>query len=120
MALPAHGDGAPEGEFRAAQARWFVAQPRAVLQDPDPSARRRPASRLHKALEDTGIKLDYVASHVLSASGGAILDALKQARPTVWCSRGWSRTARASRSRRSVRRWWVASSYAIRSRSYAG
>jgi transposase len=38
--------------------------------------RQREANRLHKALEDTGIKLDCVASDVLGASGRAMLDAL--------------------------------------------
>jgi transposase len=38
--------------------------------------RRREAQRLHKALEDTGIKLDCVASDILGKSGRAMLDAL--------------------------------------------
>jgi transposase len=38
--------------------------------------RAREANRLHKALEDTGIKLDCVASDVLGASGRAMLQAL--------------------------------------------
>jgi len=38
--------------------------------------RRREANRLHKALEDTGIKLDCVATDILGASGRAMLDAL--------------------------------------------
>ena len=38
--------------------------------------RQREANRLHKALEDTGIKLDCVASDILGASGRAMLDAL--------------------------------------------
>jgi transposase len=38
--------------------------------------RRREANRLHKILEDTGIKLDCVASDILGASGRAMLDAL--------------------------------------------
>jgi transposase len=40
--------------------------------------RQREANRLHKALEDTGIKLDCVASDILGASGRAMLDALCQ------------------------------------------
>jgi transposase len=40
--------------------------------------RQREANRLHKALEDTGIKLDCVASDILGASGRAMLDALVQ------------------------------------------
>lgn len=38
--------------------------------------RAREANRLHKALEDTGIKLDCVASDILGASGRAMLGAL--------------------------------------------
>jgi transposase len=38
--------------------------------------RQREANRLHKMLEDTGIKLDCVASDILGASGRAMLDAL--------------------------------------------
>jgi transposase len=38
--------------------------------------RQREANRLHKALKDTGIKLDCVASDILGASGRAMLDAL--------------------------------------------
>jgi transposase len=40
--------------------------------------RQREANRLHKILEDTGIKLDCVASDILGVSGRAILDALVQ------------------------------------------
>jgi transposase len=38
--------------------------------------RQREANRLHKALQDTGIKLDCVASDILGVSGRAMLDAL--------------------------------------------
>ncbi len=38
--------------------------------------RQREANRLHKILEDTGIKLDCVASDILGASGRSMLDAL--------------------------------------------
>jgi transposase len=38
--------------------------------------RQREANRLHKALEDTGIKLGCVASDILGKSGRAMLDAL--------------------------------------------
>ena len=38
--------------------------------------RQREANRLHKALEDTGIKLDCVASDILGVSGRRMLDAL--------------------------------------------
>ncbi len=40
------------------------------------SERQREANRLHKALEDTGIKLDCVATDILGVSGRAMLDAL--------------------------------------------
>jgi len=40
--------------------------------------RQREANRLHKILEDTGIKLDCVASNILGVSGRAMLDALVQ------------------------------------------
>jgi len=40
------------------------------------SERQREANRLHKALEDTGIKLDCVATDILGRSGRAMLDAL--------------------------------------------
>jgi transposase len=38
--------------------------------------RQRENNRLHKALEDTGIKLDCVATNILGLSGRAMLDAL--------------------------------------------
>jgi transposase len=38
--------------------------------------RSQEANRLHKALEDTGIKLDCVASDILGVSGRSMLDAL--------------------------------------------
>jgi transposase len=40
------------------------------------SERQREVQRLHKALEETGIKLDCVASDILGKSGRAMLDAL--------------------------------------------
>lgn len=40
--------------------------------------RQREANRLHKALEDTGIKLNCVATDILGVSGRAMLDALVQ------------------------------------------
>jgi transposase len=38
--------------------------------------RAREVNRLHKALEDAGIKLDTVASDIMGKSGRAMLDAL--------------------------------------------
>ena len=52
--------------------------------------RQREANRLHKALEDTGIKLDCVATDILGVSGRAMLDGL--------CS-GHDRSRSARRSR---------------------
>jgi transposase len=40
--------------------------------------RQREANRPHKILEDTGIKLDCVATNILGVSGRAMLDALVQ------------------------------------------
>ncbi|HZE06890.1 MAG TPA: IS110 family transposase [Solirubrobacteraceae bacterium] len=40
------------------------------------SERQRETNRLHKALEDTGIKLDCVATDILGRSGRAMLEAL--------------------------------------------
>jgi transposase len=40
------------------------------------SERQRETNRLHKALEDTGIKLDCVVTDILGKSGRAMLDAL--------------------------------------------
>lgn len=50
--------------------------------------RAREANRLHKALEDTGIKLDCVASDILGASGRAMLEALVRGTtdPEVLCA----------------------------------
>lgn len=60
------------------------------------SERQREANRLHKALEDTGIKLDCVATDILGVSGRAMLDALCQGTtdPTVLAdlARGRMRT----------------------------
>ena len=62
-------------QLRAAQADPRAAQPHPLSQDAD-RERQREANRLHKILEDTGIKLDCVASNILGASGRAMLDAL--------------------------------------------
>ena len=40
------------------------------------SERQREANRLHKAIEDTGIKLDCVITDIIGVSGRAMLDAL--------------------------------------------
>jgi transposase len=45
---------------------------------PQIAERQREANRLHETLEDTGIKLDCVATDILGVSGRAMLDALCQ------------------------------------------
>jgi transposase len=75
VAVPARGGRAAEGELRAAQpirqlpnlTRYRKTQ----IQE-----RSREVNRLHKALEDAGIKLDCVAADVLGKSGRDMLDAL--------------------------------------------
>jgi hypothetical protein len=75
LALPAHRGRPPAGELRAAEAdpalRQLTRYRKAQVKE-----RQREAQRLHKALEDTGIKLDCVASDILGVSGRAMLDAL--------------------------------------------
>jgi len=55
------------------------------------SERQREANRLHKVMEDTGIKLDCVATDMMGRSGRAILDGHR--RP-LDRDRGAARTAR--------------------------
>ena len=62
-------------QLRAAQAAAGAADPDALSQDADRRAERE-ANRLQKALEDTSIKLDCVATDILGVSGRAMLDAL--------------------------------------------
>jgi hypothetical protein len=59
--------------------------------------RQREANRLHKVLEDAGIKLSCVASDVLGVSGRAMIEALiaGEGDPTCWPS---SRAAGCARS----------------------
>jgi transposase len=76
--------------------------------------RQREAQRLHKALEDSNVKLDCVASDLLGKSGRAMLDALVQARPIP---RSWPTSPRAGcarRSRRCAKRWRAASTTCTR------
>ena len=49
--------------------------------------RQREANRLHKALEDTNIKLDCVATDILGVSGRAMLDALLPRHDRPDCAR---------------------------------
>ena len=76
--------------------------------------RQREANRLHKTLEDTGIKLDCVASDILGVSGRAMLDALCQGTtdPEVLADLAKGRLRR--RFPRSARRSRVASSRCTR------
>jgi hypothetical protein len=67
--------------------------------------RQREANRLHKALEDTNIKLDCVASDILGVSGRLMLDALV-AGTTDPRSSPTSRGAGCARSCPRSRRHW--------------
>ena len=75
MAVPARRGGAATTQLRVAQADPHAAEPDPVSQDPDPGACSggQPAAQ---GLEDTGIKLDCVATDILGKSGRAMLDAL--------------------------------------------
>jgi transposase len=75
VALSAAGGWVVEGELRAAQADPHPAEPDQVSQDADLRSPAR-SDRLHKILEDTGIKLGCVASDILGKSGRDMLDAL--------------------------------------------
>jgi transposase len=70
--------------------------------------RTRAANRLHKVLEDAGIKLASVANDVLGVSGRAMLEALVAGTTDPGTSPGASS---GSSSRRSARPWWVASAH---------
>ena len=76
--------------------------------------RQREANRLHKALEDTGIKLDCVATDILGKSGPG--DARRAGAGTTdpSCSPSWPGASCARRSRRSGRRSRAASSRCTR------
>ena len=56
--------------------RRSSAKPTSPVRKAQIAERQREANRLHKALEDTGIKLDCVATDILGKSGRAMLDAL--------------------------------------------
>src|SRR5215208_6105229 len=59
---------------RAAKADPHIAQP-SRYRKARIKGRQREAGRLHKLIEDTGIKLDCVASDILGKSGRAMLEA---------------------------------------------
>ena len=75
MVVPARRGGAAEGQLRAAQAgasaRNLTRYRKTQIQE-----RAREVNRLHKALEDAGIKLDCVAADVMGKSGRDMLNAL--------------------------------------------
>ena len=71
--------------------------------------RKREAQRLHKALEETGIKLDCVATDILGKSGRAMLDALVAGTTDPGCSPSWRAASCARRSPRCGRRSRAAS-----------
>jgi len=73
--VSADGGRAFARQLRAAQDAAAVADADALSQT-QIAERQREANRLHKVLEDTGIKLDCVASDILGKSGRAMLDAL--------------------------------------------
>ncbi len=75
MGVPACRGGSFAVELGAAQADPGAQESDSVSQDADPGARRE-ANRLHKALEDTGITLDCVATDILGVSGRRMLEAL--------------------------------------------
>src|SRR3954451_9282447 len=79
--------------------------------------RAREANRLHKALEDTGIKLDCVASDILGVSGRAMLDALVNGPPTLRCWPIWPAAGCAPSCPRSGKRWRAALTACTRSGS---
>ena len=69
------------------------------------SERQREANRLHKALEDTGIKLDCVATDILGRSGRAMLDALIGGTTDPEILADLAKGRMRQRSRRCARRW---------------
>ena len=73
--MPAAGGGPARGEFvppkPIRQLRNLTRYRKTQIQE-----RRREVNRLHKALEDAGIKLGCVASDILGKSGRDMLDAL--------------------------------------------
>jgi transposase len=75
VVVSAAGGRVAEGELRAAQADPESAEPDPVRKT-QIQERQREGKRLHKALEDTGIKLDCVATDILGVSGRSMLNAL--------------------------------------------
>ena len=75
MAVPARRGRVAEGQLRAAKPvralRLLTRYRKTQIAE-----RQREANRLQKALEDTSIELDCVASHILGVSGALMLDEL--------------------------------------------
>jgi transposase len=81
--------------------------------------RQREASRLHKALEDTGIKLGNVASDIMAATSwaspvGRCSTRSLRARPTPRSSLTWRRAGCVRNSRRCAKRWKATSKRIMR------
>jgi transposase len=87
VALPTAGGWIAQSELRAAQtdpdAENLTRYRKAQIQD-----RSREAARLHKMLEDTGIKLGCVATDIFGKSGRDMLDALVSGTSTGIAHRG--------------------------------
>jgi transposase len=73
--------------------------------------RAREVNRLHKALEDAGIKLDCVAADILGRSGATCSTRWSPARPTRTCWPSWRASRCARRSRRCAKPWRVTSTH---------
>ena len=67
--------------------------------------RQREANRLHKVLQDAGIKLASVATNILGVSGRAMLEAMVRAQPRPRSWRTWRAASCARSCRRCGRRW---------------
>jgi transposase len=76
--------------------------------------RQREANRLHKVLEDTGIRLDCVAITSSAPPGGRCSTRSARAQPIRSCWPSWRRESCARRSRRCGRRWLAASTASMR------
>jgi len=104
VAVPAGRAWAAKGELCAAQADPAAQEPHALSEDADPGTLPG-GQRLHKALEDAGIKLDCVAADVMGKSAATCSMRWSPARPTPSCSRSSPGGRCARRSRRGGRRW---------------
>ena len=116
---PTAGVRAAAGQLRPAGADPRAAGPDAASQGADPGADRA-ANRLHKLLQDAGIKLASVATDILGVSGRAMLEALvARARRTPRCWPTWPGAGCARSCRPCARRWPGGSGRTTRSWSAA-